>query len=174
VDVAGDESRFDARRYAGPLARASEAGLGVTVHAGESGDASNVAEAVTTLGADRIGHGVGAASDQAVMALLADRQVAVEVCLSSNLHTGAVSSLDAHPFLALAAAGVPVALATDNTFFSATTLSREYELASRAGAGSEILRASVLTGAEAAFLPGEERAALRELLAASLGVDSEP
>ncbi len=169
VDLAGDESLFDAARHARPFARAADAGLGVTVHAGEGGDARNVAAAVETLGANRIGHGVSATTDAGVMSLLADRNVAVEVCLSSNLHTGAVGSLAAHPLCTLAEAGVPVALATDNRFFSHTTLSREYELAAaEAGAGHEVMARSVLTSADAAFLPSPERAALRELYASSL------
>jgi adenosine deaminase len=169
VDLAGDEALFDAARHARPFARAADAGLGVTVHAGEGGDATNVAAAVEILGAGRIGHGVSAASDDGVMSLLADRNVTVEVCLSSNLHTGAVPSLEEHPFVLLAEAGVPVALATDNTFFSSTTLSHEYELAARAGAGADLSARSVLASADAAFLPDEERAALRRLYAASLG-----
>lgn len=169
VDLAGDEALFDAAKYARPFARAADAGLGVTVHAGEGGDASNVAAAVETLCAARIGHGVSAASDEGVMSLLADRNVAVEVCLSSNVHTGAVESLEGHPFTVLAEAGVPLAFSTDNTFFSSTTLSHEYELAAEAGAGPEVMARSVLTSADAAFLPDGDREALRRLYASSLG-----
>ena len=170
VDLAGDEALFDAARYAPPFARAADAGLGVTVHAGESGNAGNVEAAVKILGADRIGHGVGAASDPGTMTLLADRAVAVEVCLSSNLHTGTVGSLRAHPLHTLVEAGVPVTLATDNRFFSGTSLSQEYELAlTETDAGLEFVTRSVLTSADAAFLPDDERAALRELYRASLG-----
>jgi adenosine deaminase len=170
VDLAGDESLFDADRYEAPLHRASDAGLFVTVHAGEGCDHSHVVAAVERLRANRIGHGVSAATDPATMALLADRGVAVEVCLSSNLHTGSVSSLAEHPLCTLARAGVPVAVCTDNRFFSDTTLSAEYELASsEAGAGSEVIRGSVLASAEHAFLPESERTRLRELYAASLG-----
>ena len=170
VDLAGDEALFDPALYARPFARAADAGLGVTVHAGEGGDAGNVAAAVEVLRADRIGHGVSAASDPGTMSLLVDRGVVVEVCLSSNLHTGAVESLGAHPLVKLVDAGVPVALATDNRFFSDTSLSHEYELAvSEAGASLEQIERSVLVSADAAFLPDDDRAALRELYRASLG-----
>lgn len=170
VDLAGDEALFDPSRYARSFACAADAGLGVTVHAGEGGDAGNVAAAVGILGADRVGHGVSAASDPGTMSLLADRDVAVEVCLSSNLHTGAVGSLGAHPLCTLVEAGVPVALATDNRFFSGTSLSHEYELAiSETGASQELVARSVLTSADAAFLPDEDRAALHELYGSSLG-----
>lgn len=170
VDLAGDESLFDAGRYAGALAGAKQAGLGVTVHAGESGEVSHVLEAVRTLGADRIGHGVAAATDRSAMALLAERNVTVEVCLSSNLHTGAVGSLEEHPLRVLDDAGVPLALATDNRFFSDTALSREYELAAfESGADRGLIERSVVASADAAFLPEAEREALRELYATGLG-----
>ena len=170
VDLAGDETLFDAGRYESAFTRAAEAGLGVTVHAGEGRDAEHVRDAVTRLHAARIGHGVSAASDPEVVALLADNDVTVEVCLSSNLHTGAVESLAEHPLQTLSNAGVPVVLCTDNTFFSATTLSREYELArSGAGASPETLAASLMRGAAAAFLPAPERAELEELYSAGLG-----
>jgi adenosine deaminase len=97
VDLAGDEALFDPTPCARPFARAADAGLGVTVHAGESGGVANVKAAVEVLRAKRIGHGVGAASDADAMKMLADGNVVVEVCLSSNLHTGAVESIEAHP-----------------------------------------------------------------------------
>lgn len=170
VDLAGDEALFDADRYERAFTRAADAGLGVTVHAGEGRDAAHVRDAITRLHADRIGHGVSAASDPEVVTLLADNDVTVEVCLSSNLHTGAVGSLAEHPLQALNDAGVPVVICTDNTFFSATTLSREYELArSCAGAASDTVAASLMRGAEAAFLPEPARAELGRLYSAGLG-----
>jgi len=170
IDLAGDESLFDAGRYERAIRRAGDAGLGITIHAGEGEEPSHVAEAVTRLRADRIGHGVAAASDDSVLSLLAERGVTVEICLSSNLHTGAVAALSEHPLTVLSEAGVPVALATDNRFFSNTTLSREYELASdAAGAGADTIAGSVLASADAAFLPDGDRAKLRELYRVSLG-----
>jgi adenosine deaminase len=173
VDLAGDEALFEPSLYARPLSRARDAGLGVTVHAGEGDDVGHIEAAVEVLGADRIGHGVSAASDPGIMSLLAVRGIAVEICLSSNLHTGAVGSLAEHPLRVLAEAGVPVTLATDNRFFSNTSLSREYALAGEElGAGPELMAGSSLTSASAAFLPDREREELRALYAASLGLDT--
>jgi adenosine deaminase len=170
VDLAGDETLFDASVYESAFARAADSGLGVTVHAGEGRDAAHIRDAVTRLRASRIGHGVSAASDPEVAALLADNDVTVEVCLSSNLHTGAVETLKEHPLQALSDAGVPVVLCTDNTFFSATTLSREYELArSDAGACADTVAASMMRSAEAAFLPAAARAELIRLYSVGLG-----
>lgn len=161
VDLAGDEALFDAGTYAGPLRDAKSAGLGITVHAGEGCDASHISQAVAELCADRVGHGVSAREDPGVVSMLAERGTLVEICLSSNVHTGAVGSLAEHPLTLLDDAGVRVALATDNTFFSATTLDREYSLArSEAGAGDELLERSVVASATGAFLPAEERSAL--------------
>jgi adenosine deaminase len=161
IDLAGDEALFDAKAYAAPLRDAKSAGLGVTVHAGEGGDPSHVSDAVDKLGADRIGHGVSAVEDPRVLSMLAERGTLVEICLSSNVHTGAVRSLAEHPLTLLDDAGVRVALATDNTFFSDTTLDREYALAAtEAGADRGLLERSVVASAAGAFLPADERSAL--------------
>lgn len=165
VDLAGDESLFDAGRYAAPLRRAAEAGLGITIHAGENGLPEHVRDAVTRLGADRIGHGVAAAYDPSLLDLLAERGVTVEVCVSSNVHTGAVAGAAAHPLPEFLSRGVSVALATDNTFFSSTTLSREYALAAEElGLPRERLAAVALESARAAFLAGEDRARLETVI----------
>lgn len=103
-------------------------GLGVTVHAGETAGPESV-RAALEAGADRIGHGLRAAEDPALVAQLRDRHIPVEVCLSSNLALGLVPSLAAHPARRLYDAGVPIVLNTDDPAMFHTTLAREYELA---------------------------------------------
>ncbi len=170
VGLAGNEALFDARRYERPFRAARDAGLHVTVHAGEGHDPSHVRDAVTVLGAERIGHGTSAADDPDVMALLRERDVAVEVCLTSNVHTGAVARIDEHPLPALIEAGVPATLATDNRFFSNTTISREYDLAAEVlDLGPEAIDRLVIAGATSAFLPAPDRATLKEIYRGSLG-----
>jgi adenosine deaminase len=170
VDLAGDESLFDPEAYRRPLATARDRGLGLTVHAGEGTPPSHVRAAVEVLGADRVGHGTSAASDGRVLDLLAARGVTVEVCLTSNTQTGAVLRLEDHPLPRMLDAGVRVALATDNRFFSETTLSREYDLAAdRLSVGREGIERMVIEGARAAFLPDGERRRLLDLYRASLG-----
>jgi adenosine deaminase len=164
VDLAGDESLFDPGPLARPFGDARDAGLGITVHAGEGHDASHVTSAVEVLRAARIGHGVSAGSDRRVTALLAERGVTVEVCLTSNVHTGAVARLEDHPLPRLLRAGVRVTLATDNRFFSGTTLSREYDLAAeRLLVGREDIAPMVMESAASSFLPPSTREALGEL-----------
>jgi aminodeoxyfutalosine deaminase len=108
---------------------AGKMGLHRTVHAGESEGPERIWEAIEALGPDRIGHGTSAGRDPELIKRLARDGTYVEVCLSSNVQTGAVASLADHPLPKFLEAGVNVALCTDNPTVSATTLTREYELA---------------------------------------------
>ncbi|MFH1502475.1 MAG: adenosine deaminase [Candidatus Eisenbacteria bacterium] len=174
VDLAGDEALFDAARYSRPFARAKDAGLGVTVHAGEGHDPSHVVDAIERLGADRIGHGTSAANDARAMELLARSGTTVECCLSSNLHTGAIRTYGEHPLPRFLRDGVNATLTTDNRFFSATSLSREYDLAAEhLSLTRDDLAAVALQSGRAAFLADSERerlvAAIAESVEAELG-----
>jgi adenosine deaminase len=168
VDLAGDEALFDAERYRRPFARAREAGLAVTVHAGEGHNPSHIRAAILELGAQRIGHGTSASSDPALLDLIVERGVTIEVCLTSNVHTGAVGRLELHPLPRLLERKVRVALATDNRFFSRTALSREYDLAASVlGVSAEGLARMALESASSAFLGDRERARLAKLYSES-------
>lgn len=112
--------------------RFAEAGLGVTAHAGEMTSA-NIAEAAHTPGLSRIGHGIHAASDPALMDLLIDRGITLECALTCNVFLGAAPSLEQHPLPHLVEAGVTVTLATDNPIQVGTTIEREYLLAASLG-----------------------------------------
>lgn len=130
VDLAGDE-----RRPAAPFRRffreAKRAGLKLTVHAGEGAGPGNVREAIEELGADRIGHGVRAVEDPAVLRLADERGVAFEMCPTSNLQTGAVKRLADHPLRSLLRAGQRVTINTDDPAISGISLTQEFGLASR-------------------------------------------
>lgn len=172
VDIAGDEDLFDPGRFVRPVGRARDAGLGITVHAGEGHDPSHVRDAVMVLGAQRVGHGTSAGRDSTVQTLLVERGVTLEVCLSSNLHTGAVERIEGHPLKQLADRGVQMALATDNRFFSMTTLSREYDIAQeRLGIAPETIKRFVSASATSSFLPDEEKSRLRTLYLGGAGSD---
>lgn len=115
IDLAGDEEI----PYPAELPRLfkeakSRYGLGVTIHAGETGRVENVRFAVEQFGADRIGHGTAAGSDPHLMEFLAKQDICVEVCPISNRLTGAVPPDEAHPLLDFRRAGVPFVICSDN------------------------------------------------------------
>ena len=126
LDIAGNELINSARPYSGLFERANDAGIGLTVHAGEAGDPVNVKEAVVDFYADRIGHGIRSVEDEELMDLLSDRDVMLEVCITSNLHTGVVKSLNEHPLKKIKDSKVPFCLNTDDPAVSALCLSDEY------------------------------------------------
>jgi adenosine deaminase len=160
LGIGGDEGSLPASAFAKVYARAREAQLGITLHAGEGTSARAVAEAME-LGVTRIGHGIAAAQDPGVMRELAERRVVLEVCPGSNLRSGAwTRGRASHPLKQLAEAGVPVCLGSDDPSFFQTSLASEWDECLVHGISSEQLRAWNEGAVEAAFLPQEERARL--------------
>lgn len=128
--IGGIEAQGPAEWFTEAFRLVKQHGLGVTVHAGETAGPESV-RAALEAGADRIGHGFRAAEDPLLVAYLRDRQIPLEICLSSNLALHLVPSLAAHPARRLYEAGVPIVLNTDDPAMFHTTLAREYELAER-------------------------------------------
>ncbi len=128
-DIAGPERGNPPRLFRSAYEMARLGRLGLTAHAGEDAPAEYVWQAVDELGVDRIGRGCAAAQDPELVKRLARDKVAVEVCLSSNYHTGAVKRGARHPLHAFLEAGVPVALCCDNSTVSRTDALRELCLA---------------------------------------------
>jgi adenosine deaminase len=129
VDLAGDEANFPAQLFAEAFKSARDAGLHVTIHAGEAAGPESVWDAVRHLGAERIGHGVRAAEDPRLMDWLAEHGVTLEVSLTSNTQTGAAPNYAEHQIHQLLKAGVPVSLNTDNPRVSNVRLSQEHQIA---------------------------------------------
>ena len=127
--MGGDETSAPAAEFARVFREARDAGLRTTVHAGETGDAASVSEALDHLRPHRIAHGIGAATDPALMQRLVDEKIPLDVCPTSNLETGVVADVAAHPLRRLLDAGVGVSLGTDDPGLFGTDLTREYELA---------------------------------------------
>jgi len=161
VDLAGDEANFPGSRFVRHFARARAAGLHITVHAGEADGPASVRQAIEQLGAERIGHGVRAIEDESVMALIAERGIAIESCPTSNVQTSTVPSYAAHPLPQFLRRGLCVTLASDDPGISAIDLPHEYRVArDELGLSSAELRQLQLNSVRAAFLSDAERRAL--------------
>ena len=126
--IGGSEERGPAQWFREVFAFARGAGLRLTAHAGESMGPESVWAALE-LGAERIGHGIAAARDEALMAELRARDIPLEICITSNLVTGVVRRMEEHPLRRLFEAGVPITLATDDPAMFHCTLTGEYRLA---------------------------------------------
>jgi adenosine deaminase len=129
LGLTGDESQFGAEPFAPAFAIARDAGLTVAPHAGELSGPDSVRAAIETLGATRIAHGVRAAEDPELVALLADRGIGLDVCLTSNRILGVVSDLARHPLPRLLNAGVRCSLGADDPLMFGAGLADEYQTA---------------------------------------------
>ena len=128
--IGGSETRGPAEWFADVFAFAKREGLHLVAHAGEGTSPQSI-RAALEIGAERIGHGISAIEDEALMRELKERDVPLEICLTSNLVTGVVKRLEDHPVRRLFDAGVPVVLNTDDPAMFRCTLVGEYELAVR-------------------------------------------
>lgn len=169
IDLAGNELQASMLPFKPVFEEAKSQGLGITVHAGEWAGAHNVREAILEMGADRIGHGVRVMDDPEIIELARDRGVCFEVSLSSNLLTGAVNSIDAHPLLAMIQAGLRLTLTTDDPSIFGTTLSKEYALAvEHFQLSEESLKAMVMTAVQSSFLPDREKIELEQRMVSEI------
>ncbi|MBK8165417.1 MAG: adenosine deaminase [bacterium] len=164
--LGGDETSGPASGFAALFAAVRQAGLGVSLHAGEvtaMGEAArdSVRQAVDTCGAMRLGHGLAAAADPSLLRDLAARGIFVELCPRSNVATGAVPSLAVHPLPAFLAAGVPCCLNTDDRTLFGLDLRGEYAQARAVLGLTEAQEAGMREAALcAAFDPAAAAAAL--------------
>ncbi len=161
VDLAGDEAGYPPALFRPHFDRVREAGLHVTVHAGEAAGPESVWSAINDLGAERIGHGFRSAEDPELVQELASTGIGLECCPTSNLHIQAVERYADHPIRALAAQGVRFCLNTDDPGISAVTLAHEYSVAAPAiGLDRATVRRSQADALAMAFLSDIERDAL--------------
>lgn len=149
----------DWRRGALVVEQAVEAGLGVTVHAGEFSTA-NIAAVARLDGVKRVGHATQAWRDPWLLDLLAERAVTVECCLSSNVLLGAVTRLGDHPLPRFREHGIEVVLGTDYPVQVGTTIAGEYTAAASLGLSDDDLVELTRTALRTAFTSGERRAEL--------------
>ncbi len=156
--IGGDEARGPAEIFVDVYREARDLGMRTTAHAGETVGPESVRAAVELLGAERLGHGLTAARDPEVLALLRDRRVPVEVCLTSNVSTGLLACVEDHPLEKFLRAGLVVTLNSDDPALFGTSLEREFDLAASSFALSrDILTRLCENAIGAAFLPEEDR-----------------
>ena len=162
--MGGDEAGFPPGDFADAFAIAREAGLGLTVHAGEWAGPESVRGGLA-LGVSRIGHGVRASEDPDLVRELAERGTVLEVCPTSNVVLGLYASYAEHPLPALRAAGVPVTLGSDDPPYWDASIGGEYAVAAEQfGLDDEALREITRTALRAAFVEEEVRQRLLELV----------
>ena len=168
-DLAGGELGFPASAHSMAFAYARENNLAVTVHAGEGDGAESVRQAVHICCANRLGHATRLIEDPALTQYVNDRRIGLEICLTSNVHTGAVASYEEHPLRKYFDRGMNVSLNTDNRLMSGTTLTDEYLYAAKyLDFTFDELCTLALNGFESAFLPWEQRMLLLQDVSAEL------
>lgn len=158
IDLAGGPTLAHEIRledYAAPFRRAEKLGVGRTVHAGEGRPPDEIRVAIEQLHAQRIGHGTTLLDDPSVVELVVRRQVVIEVCATSNWHTGILASPTDHPVVAWLSRGVKAAVCTDNTLLSQVDAPTEWSrIASIEGMTPSHLETLRRTGHEARFQRG--------------------
>lgn len=172
LGIGGDESANPASNFREIFEFARKEGLHVVAHAGETVGPDSIWSALNDLGAERIGHGLTAAKDANLMRHLAEKQIPVEICLTSNLRTGGIAQLEQHPLRRYFDAGLQVSLHSDDPALFGTTLHREYLAAHHAlGFTKEELRQLAMNSFEAAFLPANEKQAYLAAFLLSEGIE---
>ncbi|WP_426768024.1 adenosine deaminase [Erwinia aphidicola] len=167
LDLAGDELGFPGSQFLSHFNRARDAGLRITVHAGEAAGPESIWQAIRELGAERIGHGVKAVQDPALMDFLAQHGIGIESCLTSNIQTSTVASLAQHPLKAFLDHGILATINTDDPAVQGIEIGHEYEIAApAAGLSREQMRVAQENGLKIAFLSDAEKAAVRARAAA--------
>jgi len=161
IDLAGDEIKYPARLFPDHFMRARDAGLEVTVHAGEGDGPESVWSAIRELGATRIGHGIHSLRDPALVDYLGENQIGLEVSITSNIHTSTVESYAKHPLREILSLGLLANINTDDPAISGIDLGHEFNVAApRAGLTPQMTRQAQVNALEMAFLPEEEKRAL--------------
>ena len=161
VDLAGNEAAYPTSDFEELFLEVRHRGIPMILHAGEAAGAESIRSALD-FGAVRIGHGIHAIDDPALMEELAERKVVLELCFSSNLQTKAAASPETYPLVLFHERGLCTTVNTDNMTVSDTTLQKEYQLLQKYFSLDETtLETMALNAAEGAFVSDKEREILK-------------
>ncbi|MFN2433105.1 MAG: adenosine deaminase [Gemmatimonadota bacterium] len=168
-DLAGPEENFPAKKHRSAFKVVLENNVNITIHAGEAWGADSIHQAIHDCGAHRIGHGTHLFEDRDLQDYVNDHRIPIEVCLLSNVQTGAVETLAAHPLRRYFDEGLRVTVNTDSRLISQTTVTDELLRAhAELGFTWPEIKKLVLNGFKSAFLPYAERRALLGQVSAEL------
>lgn len=166
IDLAGDELGKPGDLFVNHFKQVRDAGLRVTVHAGEAAGPESIWQAIQSLGAERIGHGVKAIEDLKLMDYLVANNIGIESCITSNIQTSTIVDITQHPIKKFLNHGVMASLNTDDPAVEGIELPFEYEVAApKAGLSLEQIKQAQINGLDIAFLSAAEKQALRDIAA---------
>lgn len=164
ADLAGSEAMYPMSQFKSLFTQVKRLGLPFTIHAGETGNAVNIADAVS-VGAGRIGHGIAMRGQEAVKKLCKDKRIGIELCPISNLQTKAVAKKEDYPIREFLESGLFVTINTDNRTVSGTSLAREIAFIQQEyGIQDEEIRAMMENAAEVSFAGEEMKEKLKKKL----------
>lgn len=169
IDLAGDELGKPGDLFTQHFNQVRDAGLQITVHAGEAAGAESIYQAINKLHATRIGHGTNAIHDEKLMTYMFENNIAIESCLTSNYQTGTVSDISQHPVKVFLDRGLLVCLNSDDPAVQGCDIKYEYQQASKlAGLTSQQCRKLQENALKMAFLSDSEKTLLARQFKASL------
>jgi adenosine deaminase len=157
-DLAGAEDGFPAKDHKDSFYLITDNNINTTVHAGEAYGPESISQALHYVSANRIGHGTRLREDGDLLNYVNDHRIPLEMCITSNLQTKAVDSIEKHPVKFYFDIGIRVTINTDNRLISNTTLTDEYMLAiEKFGFTANELKYLIINGFKSAFLPLKEK-----------------
>lgn len=166
LDLAGDELGFPGELFVEHFKQARDAGWQISVHAGEAAGASSIWQAIQTLGATRIGHGVKAVEDVKLLDYLAEHQIGIESCITSNLQTSTIADIRQHPLKTFLEHGILATINSDDPAVEGIDIQHEYlQAAPQAGLSEAQIRQAQQNGLNIAFLSAQEKQQLQEKVA---------
>ena len=166
LDLAGDELGFPGELFIDHFKQARDAGWHISIHAGEAAGASSIWQAIQTLGATRIGHGVKAVEDAKLLDYLVEHQIGIESCITSNLQTSTIADIRQHPLKTFLEHGILATINSDDPAVEGIDIQHEYlQAAPQAGLSEVQIRQAQQNGLSIAFLSAQEKQQLQEKVA---------